>query len=45
VKEVDAEEETLRFWQEIGDERGKLVEIHGKYPQDTGHQEVTEGRG
>jgi hypothetical protein len=40
VKEVDAEENTLRFWQEIYNERGELVEIHEKYPVDTGHREV-----
>jgi hypothetical protein len=28
VKEVDADENTLRFWQEIYNERGELVEIH-----------------
>lgn len=40
VKEVDAEETTTRFWQEIYNERGELVEIHEKYPVDTGHQKV-----
>ena len=30
IKEVDAEEVTLRFWQEIYDEHGTLVEIHEK---------------
>lgn len=38
VKEVDAEENTVRFWQEIYDERGRLVEIHEKFPVDKGHQ-------
>lgn len=37
-KEVDATESTLRFWQEIYDEHGALVEIHEKYPVDNGHQ-------
>jgi hypothetical protein len=36
-KEVDANEKTLRFWQEIYNEAGKLVEIHEKYPEDKGH--------
>ena len=39
-KEVDANEITLRFWQEIYDETGKLVEIHQKFPVDQGHQKV-----
>ena len=30
LKEVDAQEITLRFWQEIYDEQGKLVEPHGR---------------
>ena len=28
LKEVDTDENTLRFWQEIYDDRGELVEIH-----------------
>jgi hypothetical protein len=40
LKEVDAGEQTLRFWQEIHDEQGKLVEIHEKYPVDKGHQKA-----
>jgi hypothetical protein len=40
AKEVDGEEVTLRFWQEIFDEQGKLVEAHEKYPVDTGHRKV-----
>jgi hypothetical protein len=39
-KEVDASETTLRFWQEIRDDTGKLVEIHEKFPVDKGHQKV-----
>jgi hypothetical protein len=42
VKEVDADEKTVRFWQEIYDDQGKLVEIHEKYPVDKGHQQVQE---
>lgn len=40
LKEVDAEENTLRFWQEIYDEQGELVERHLKYPEDRGHEKV-----
>lgn len=39
-KEVDANETTLRFWQEIYDDHGRMVEIHEKYPVDKGHQKV-----
>ena len=42
VKEVDADENTVRFWQEIYDDQGKLVELHEKYPVDKGHQQVQE---
>jgi len=40
VKEVDAEETTARFYQEIYNENGVLVEIHEKYPLDKGHRTV-----
>jgi hypothetical protein len=40
VKEVDAGERTLRFWQEIYDEHGRLSEIHEKYPVDKGHRKA-----
>ena len=43
LKEVDANETTLRFWQEIYDDQGKRVETHEKYPVDKGHQKVAEG--
>jgi hypothetical protein len=39
-KEVDAGERTLRFWQEIYDARGRLTEIHEKFPLDLGHRSV-----
>jgi hypothetical protein len=42
VKEVDADENTVRFWQEIYNDQDKLVEIHEKYPVDKGHQQVQE---
>ena len=44
VKEVDAEENTIRFCQEIYDESGELVEIHEKYPVDRGHRRLKEPR-
>jgi hypothetical protein len=40
IKEVNAEEETVRFFQEIYDDKGRLVEIHEKYPEDKGHQKI-----
>jgi len=39
-KEVDPDENTVRFWQEIFDETGRLREIHEKFPVDRGHREV-----
>ena len=39
-KEVDAAENTIRFWQEVYDRNGKLVARHEKFPLDTGHQAV-----
>ncbi|MGA2233497.1 MAG: hypothetical protein ABSH22_21540 [Tepidisphaeraceae bacterium] len=40
LKTVDSAEKTLRFWQEIYDESRVLVEIHQKFPVDTGHRKV-----
>ena len=40
VKEVDNQENTVRFWQEIYNNNGQLVEIHEKYPQDLGHKNM-----
>ncbi len=37
LKQVEADETTLRFWQEIYDDTGKLVETHEKFPVDKGH--------
>ncbi len=42
VKVVDADEETVKFYQEIYDARGTLVEVHEKYPIDTGHRKIEE---
>jgi hypothetical protein len=33
-------ENTIRMWQEIYDNDGTLVEVHQKYPADTGHQKL-----
>jgi len=38
LKEVNADEKTTRFWQEIYDDTGRLVETHEKFPVDKGHQ-------
>ena len=40
LKEVDDKEKTTRFWQEIHDERGKLIEVHEKFPVDKGHRKA-----
>jgi hypothetical protein len=40
IKEVDANENTLRFYQQVYNADGKLVEVHEKYPVDRGHQKV-----
>jgi len=41
VKEVDAEELTVTFYQEVYDAAGTLREVHHKYPVDLGHQQVS----
>ena len=40
VKEVDKDEKTVRFYQNIYNEKGKLVEIHKKFSVDYGHKKV-----
>lgn len=40
VKEVNSQEETIRFYQEIYNEAGRLVEIHEKFPKDKGHRKI-----
>lgn len=40
LKEVNNEEITTRFWQEIYDDKGVLRKIHEKYPVDKGHQKL-----
>ena len=41
VKEVDGEENTLAFRQEIYDDQDVLREIHEKYPIDKGHTKLS----
>lgn len=43
VKEVNEREETLKFYQEVYDKDGRLVELHEKYPEDKGHQKAEGG--
>lgn len=40
LKEVDYNEVTVRFWQEIYNQDNILKEIHEKYPIDKGHQKL-----
>lgn len=40
IKEVDLNEKTVRFYQEIYNEEGKVVEMHHKFPVDAGHQHL-----
>jgi len=42
LKEVNEIEETIRFYQEIYDDRGNLIEIHEKFPVDKGHRKAKE---
>ena len=37
------DENALRFWQEIYNEHGELVERHVKYPVDSGHLQSSPG--
>jgi len=43
TKEVDAVEQTVRFYQEIFNDCRQLVEIHEKYLVDKGHVKVEGG--
>ena len=40
VKEVDKNEKTVRFYQEIYNNDNKLIERHEKYPVDKGHHRM-----
>ncbi len=38
IKVVDKDEQTIQLLQEIYNDSGKLIERHQKFPEDTGHQ-------
>jgi hypothetical protein len=40
IKEVDKEEKTTKFYQQIYDKDNNLVEIHEKFPEDRGHKKL-----
>ena len=40
LKEVDADENTIRFWQEIYDAANRLTAVHEKFPFDFGHKQL-----
>jgi hypothetical protein len=40
VKIVDADEITVSIVQEIYDSEDRLIGVHQKYPQDTGHRRL-----
>ena len=40
IKEVDSNETTIRFAQEIYDSTGRLVSVHEKFPVDLGHNKL-----
>jgi hypothetical protein len=40
IKEVDMNERTTRFAQEIYEASGRLVAVHEKFPVDLGHKQL-----
>lgn len=40
IKEVDADERTTRFAQEIYDQTGRCAAVHEKFPVDLGHKQL-----
>ena len=40
IKEVNAKEETVKFYQEVYDDNDNLIEIHEKFPVDKGHRKM-----
>jgi hypothetical protein len=44
IKEVDEREETIKFYQEIYNNKGILEEIHEKFPTDLGHRRIKNKR-
>jgi len=45
LKEVDENEKTAKFYQEIYDPEGNLIEIYEKFPVDLGHRKVRQKGG
>ncbi|MEW6408639.1 MAG: hypothetical protein AB1488_00805 [Nitrospirota bacterium] len=43
VKEVNSMEETVKFYQEVYDGKGDLIEIHEKFPVNKSHRKLKEG--
>ena len=41
IKEVDVNEMTTAFYQEIYNAEAVLIEIHKKFPTDEGHQKIS----
>lgn len=39
---MNAKEETIKFYQEVYNEKGNLIEIHEKFPVDKSHRKVGE---
>jgi hypothetical protein len=40
IKEVNPDEEAMKFYQEIYNEKEELIEIHEKFPEDKGHVSI-----
>ena len=40
IKDVDSNERTVRFAQEIHDQTGRLIAVHEKFPVDLGHKQL-----
>lgn len=43
IKEVNGNEETVKFFQEVYDANDSLIEVHEKFPLDKGHRKIKEG--
>ena len=44
IKEVNVMEETIKFYQEVYDDKGNLIEIHEKFPVDKGHRKMGDAK-
>lgn len=40
IKEVDSQERTTKFYQEIYNKDNRLIEIHEKFPENRGHKKL-----